>query len=152
MRLTTLAFSLALAACTNGAPGATTTASLPAGGATAIDVSLTSFGPAASAFGLTGGYSPPVTQVTTGTFVRFVNQDGFAHTATSIAGTTFPAASPFDSSALAASGQRLSTGWSTGTLAANGSSGPILADLPGTYLYGCFFHYGAPMHGAIVVR
>lgn len=151
MRLTALAISLALAACTNGAPGATTTASLPAAGATAIEVSL-SFAPAASPFGTTGGYAPPVTQVAAGTFVRFVNQDGFAHTASSIAATTFPAASPFDASVLAASGQRLSTGWSTGTLAANGSSGAILADLPGTYLYGCFFHYGAPMHGAIVVR
>ena len=28
----------------------------------------------------------------------------------------------------------------------------VLADKPGTYLYGCFFHYTAPMRGAIIAQ
>ncbi len=84
--------------------------------------------------------------------LRFVNRDSFAHTATSVGGPAFPAAAPFAASALSASGDRLSTGWSSGTLAAGAASPVLLADAPGTYLYGCFFHYGAPMRAAVVVR
>jgi plastocyanin len=32
------------------------------------------------------------------------------------------------------------------------ASQTILADKPGTYLYGCYFHYSAPMRGAIIAR
>ena len=28
----------------------------------------------------------------------------------------------------------------------------LTADLPGTYVFGCFFHYGAPMRGVIIVQ
>jgi plastocyanin len=55
-------------------------------------------------------------------------------------------------SALQQFGDRLSQGWSGGTLQASTVSQPLLADQPGTYLYGCFFHYGAPMRGVIVVH
>jgi len=50
------------------------------------------------------------------------------------------------------SGATLSGGWSSGTLGAGSGSQILLADKPGTYLYGCFFHYTAPMHGAILVQ
>ena len=141
---------MAFAGCTNGAP--------PAGGASAgaaattIDVSLTSAPASATAYGSGGGYAPLVTTVALGTTVRFVNLDAFGHTATSLGGTSFPAASPFAGSAQSSSGNTLSGGWSSGTLGGGTSSQALLADKPGTYLYGCFFHYGAPMRGAIVVR
>jgi plastocyanin len=149
--LLSLLLVAALAGCTNGAP--------PAGGASAaavttttIDVSLTSAPMAATAFGSGGGFAPLVTTVPVGTTIRFLNTDSFGHTATSLTGATFPAASPFAGSAQITSGATLSGGWSSGTLAAGTGSQTLIADKPGTYLYGCFFHYGAPMRGAIVVK
>ncbi len=140
-----------LAGCTNGAP--------PAGGASAvaatttIDVSLTSAPAGSTAYGNGGGFAPLVTTVALGTTVQFVNVDSFGHTSTSLdAATTFPTASPFDGSAQTTSGGTLSGGWSSGTLGAGTRSQVLLADKPGTYLYGCFFHYGAPMRGAVVVK
>lgn len=117
-----------------------------------IDVSLTASAAAATAYGSGGGYAPLVTMVPLGTTVRFVNVDSFSHTATSLSGTSFPSASPFGGGALNPSGNTLSAGWSSGTLSTGGASPALLADKPGTYLYGCFFHYGAPMRGAIVVK
>jgi plastocyanin len=107
---------------------------------------------AATAYGSGGGYAPLVTTVPVGTTLRFVNVDSFGHTATSLAGTAFPAASPFAGSAQITSGSTLSGGWSSGTLGAGTGSQVLIADTPGTYLYGCFFHYGAPMRGAIIVK
>jgi plastocyanin len=140
---------VAVAGCTPGAP--------PAGGtgtaaATVIDVSLTSSTVVATPYGTSGGYAPPVTTVSVGSSVQFVNRDTFAHTATSLGTSAFPSDPGFPASALSPSGTRLSAGWSSGTLAAGAVSPVLTADLPGTYLYGCFFHYGAPMRGAIVVR
>ena len=107
---------------------------------------------AATAYGSGGGYAPLVTTVAVGTTIRFLNVDSFGHTATSVGGTTFPAASPFAGSAQISSGSTLSGAWSSGTLGAGTGSQGLLADKPGTYLYGCFFHYGAPMRGAIIVK
>jgi plastocyanin len=81
-----------------------------------------------------------------------VNIDSFAHTASSFDGAAFPAGSPLGGSALNTSGGRLSAAWTSGNLAAGASSQLLLADKAGTYLYGCFYHYGAPMRGAIVVQ
>jgi plastocyanin len=81
-----------------------------------------------------------------------VNVDSFAHTSSSFDGTAFPAGSPLGGGALNTFGDRLSTGWTSGNLAAGASSQSLLADKAGTYLYGCFYHYGAPMRGAILVR
>jgi plastocyanin len=139
-----------LAGCTNGAPPAGTASAAAAG--TTIDVTLTSAPAAATAYGGGGGFAPLVTTVALGTTVRFVNVDSFAHTATSLDGTSFPSASPFSGSAQSTSGNTLSGGWSSGTLGAGTTSQVLLADKRGTYLYGCFFHYGAPMRGAIVVQ
>lgn len=148
--LLSLLLIAAFGGCTNGAPPAG--AANAAAAATTIDVSLTSASPAATAYGSGGGYAPLVTTVALGTTVRFLNLDAFGHTATSLGGTSFPAASPFAGSAQSTSGNTLSGGWSSGTLGAGTASQALLADKPGTYLYGCFFHYGAPMRGAIVVR
>lgn len=151
MRVVSLLLVTALAGCTPGAP--------PAGGGTAaaasvtIDVSLTSSTVTATAFGSAGGFAPNVVTVPVGATVRFVNTDSFAHTATSIGmSSTFPATSPFGGSALQVFGNTLSSGWSSGALNAGTASQVLLADMPGTYLYGCFFHYGSPMRGAIVVQ
>jgi plastocyanin len=150
--LLSLLLIAALGGCTNGAPpaGATNAA---AAATTTIDVSLTSAPSAATAYGSGGGYAPLVTNVALGTTVRFLNADSFGHTATSLgSASSFPAASPFAGSAQNTLGNTLSGGWSSGTLSPGAGSQALLADKPGTYLYGCFFHYGAPMRGAIVVQ
>lgn len=141
---------LALAGCTAGAPpgGASGTSA----GTTTIDLSLTGSSQVSTPFGTSIGYAPAVTNVAVGTMLQFVNRDTFAHTASSVTGTTFPANPGFTSNTLNASGTRLSTGWTSGNLAAGAGSPPVLADLPGTYLYGCFYHYSGGMHGAIVVH
>jgi plastocyanin len=130
----------ALTGCTFGAPSASNTANA---GARTIDVNLTSF---------MQGYSPDELTVAVGTRVQFTNTDSFAHTATAVSGTTFPAASPFDGAALVASGSLLSAPWSSGNLIAGASSQVFIADRAGTYLFGCFYHYGHPMQGEIVVQ
>jgi plastocyanin len=140
-RVFALALAIALHGCTFGAPSASSAA--PTVSAQTIAVNLTSF---------FTGYSPDVLTVTIGTRVQFVNTDSFAHTATSIAGTAFPDASPFDGTALTASGSALSSAWSSGNLAAGATSPVFVADTPGTYLFGCFYHYGHPMRGQIVVH
>ena len=139
-----------LAGCTPGAPSAGTGSAAAA--TTTIDVSLTSSSVASTAYGSAGGFAPVVTTVALGSSVRFVNVDSFSHTSTSLGSATFPSSSPFGGSALNLSGNTLSGGWSSGTLGAGTASQPLLADKAGTYLYGCFFHYSAPMRGAIIVK
>jgi plastocyanin len=151
MRLAALALCAALSACTPGGLAA------PSGGsgvaALTIDANLTDYGPGQTPGGTGGGYSTLVATVAVGSTIRFVNTDGFAHTATAIPGaTTFPSAYPFTISALQQSGTTLSGGFSSGDLQAGASSQSVLADKAGTYLFGCFHHYGAPMRGAIVVH
>jgi plastocyanin len=116
-----------------------------------VDVSLTASVVVATAYGSSGGFRPAVTTVPLGATLRFVNADSFAHTSTSLDGASFPDASPFGAAALHAGGATLSGGWTSGALAPGTASQTLLADKPGTYLYGCFFHYGAPMRAAIVV-
>jgi plastocyanin len=143
------AIALLLAACT---AGGIPTSSGGSGGVT-IDVSLTQYAPTPTQYGQSGGYSPPVTIVSVGSQIHFVNVDSFAHTATEILGaTTFPQGSPFNAGALTQKGSTLSGGFSSGALQPNASSQTITADQPGTYLFGCFFHYGAPMRAAIVAQ
>ena len=153
LHLPASALLLAASACTPGG--------LPASGSggtsptsVVIDANLTNYGPASTPAGEGGGYSRLVATVTVGTTIVFMNTDGFAHTATSVPGgaTTFPSAFPFTSAALQQSGHLLSQGWSSGDMQAGVSSQVLLADKAGTYLFGCFHHYGAPMRGEIVVH
>ena len=141
---------LLLAGCTPGAAAAPTGGGGPA--AVTIDINLTLHAAGASAFGTLGGYAPPLTNVAVGSTIHFVNSDSFAHTATMISGSTFPSGSPFSVSAQTQSGSSLSGPWSSGTLAAGASSQSFIASTAGTYLYGCFFHYGSPMRGVIVAQ
>ena len=128
----------------------------PSGGAqvTKIDVNLTLHSSATQiAPGSAAGYAPIQTTLAVGTFVQFVNSDGFAHTATAIPqAVRFPASTPFGVSAQTQSGSTTAQAWSSGTLQAGQSSQLIQVTAAGTYLYGCFFHYGAPMRGAIVAQ
>jgi len=142
--------ALALAACTAGGIPSSSGGS---GGVT-VDVSLTQFGPTHTPYGESGGYSPAITVVSVGTQLHFTNVDNFCcHTATEIPGaTTFPSGSPFNAGALQQHGTTLSGGFSSGAMQPGASSQTITADQPGTYLFGCFFHYGAPMRAAIVVQ
>lgn len=143
------------AACTPGGVPGSGGGSVPSGSQIVkIDVNLTLHSsPTQLPQGSAAGYAPAQTTIAVGSFVQFVNSDGFAHTATGISGAnTFPASSPFSVSAQQQTGSTISSGWSSGTLQAGQGSQLIQIDAPGTYLYGCFFHYGAPMRGAIVAQ
>ncbi|HET9394270.1 MAG TPA: plastocyanin/azurin family copper-binding protein [Candidatus Rubrimentiphilum sp.] len=150
MRALTCIAVIVLTACTNGGQA---TPAAGGGGAQIVDVNLTLDGSSQTAAGTAAGYAPATTNVAVGTMLRFVNTDGFAHTATLITGaTTFPAGSPFTASAQTQTGSAISQNWSSGTLAAGASSQTLLVDHAGTYLFGCFFHYGAPMRAVIVAH
>lgn len=123
-----------------------------------VDVNLTLNLPVQTPYGQSGGMKPPVLDVKVGDTVTFTNSDGFAHTSTSITPgqskneTQFPEGSPFGQKALNQTGTTLSGGWTSGAMQAGSSSQVVKADKAGTYLFGCYFHYGAPMRGAIVVH
>ena len=153
MKRMAMALVLACAGCTPGATG------IAGGGpgtppqAVVIDVNLTLHAQSQSPAGTSGGYAPAITNVAVGSAVVFKNSDGFAHTATAIPGaTTFPAGTPFSTAAQTQSGNAISQSWSSGVLQAGQTSQIISIDRAGTYLYGCFFHYGGPMRGTIVAR
>jgi plastocyanin len=137
-----------LAACTGG--------SIPAssgGGGITVDINLTLNAPEKTPYGESGGYAPPIVTVAVGSQIRFMNTDSVTHTATLITGASrFPKGSPFGLSALMQHGTTLSGGFSSGALQADSSSQTITADRAGAYLFGCFFHYEAPMRATIVVQ
>lgn len=149
------ALAALVTACTPGGVMGSGGGAAPVGSqVTKIDVNLTlHYSAVQLPQGSAAGYAPAQTTVAVGSFVQFVNSDGFAHTASGIAGASaFPASSPFTVSAQQQTGSTISSGWSSGTLQAGQSSQLIQIDAAGTYLYGCFFHYGAPMRGAIVAQ
>lgn len=123
-----------------------------------VDVNLTLNAPVQTPYGQSGGMKPPVLDVKVDDTVTFMNSDGFAHTSTSISPgqskneTQFPNAYPFSGKALNQTGTTLSGGWTSGAMQAGESSQTVKVDKAGTYLYGCFYHYGAPMRGAIVAK
>lgn len=143
-------FFIAVAGCTPGAAVAPSGGGGPA--ASTIDINLTVHAAGASPYGTLAGYAAPVTIAAVGSTIRFINSDSFAHTATVIPSSTFPSGSPFTTSAQTQDGATLSGAWSTGILQAGASSQTLLVDQAGTYLYGCFFHYGSPMRGVIVAQ
>jgi len=154
MRVRSLLAVLALAACT---PGGAAMTGGGGGGANVvtIDVNLTLSQPVSTVYGQSGGMTPPITNVAVGSQIQFMNTDGFAHTATLMAASfkTFPAGSPFTSSATTQLGTTISNPhWTSGAMQAGTTSQIITVDKPGTYLFGCYFHYGAPMRGAIVAQ
>jgi plastocyanin len=153
-----LCAALMLASCTPNGIAAVGGGGGGGGVTHVVDVNLTLNGPSSTPYGESGAYKPAVLTVAVGDFVVFKNSDGFAHTSTSIAPaktkneTQFPSQYPFNASALNQTGTTLSGGWTSGAIPAGGTSQTIKADKAGTYLYGCFFHYGSPMRGAIVAK
>lgn len=103
--------------------------------------------------GQSAGVRPQVVHVKVGQTVTFVNDDTDHHTATSLLGaSTFIDDPRWTDDALHASGAIGPGFWSTGDLAPGQRSAPLLAKQAGTYLFGCFFDYGAGMRGEIVVE
>lgn len=120
---------------------------------TRINVSISAFGQVSTPAGPALGFSPEITNVTVGSGVQFVNVDNTSHTATAIAGaTSFPAVSPFTFSATQPASAPISGKWSAGTMQAGTSSAVFAINQPGTYLYGCFFHYSGGMRGVIIAK
>ncbi len=98
------------------------------------------------------GVSPGVITVHVGDSIVFVNGDNRHHTATSIAGATFPQEPKWSADELKAGGAIGTKRWSTGDLPPGGRSAPLTATRPGTFLYGCFFDYTAGMRGTVIVE
>jgi len=140
------------AGCTPGAPAAPTSSSQLASAMT-IETSLLNYPSMPTQFGMVGHFSPALAVVARGTIIQFHNQDGFNHTATSVAGAVFPAKSPIGFSALTQSGKGIAqAGWSTGLLTGGAFSTSFTTSATGTFLYGCFYHYPEGMRGVIIVQ
>ncbi|HEY7979988.1 MAG TPA: plastocyanin/azurin family copper-binding protein [Candidatus Eremiobacteraceae bacterium] len=147
-----LAMTFGSAACTPGAISAPAGAGI-SGSAVIIHVSLLKFAKKSSPFGEVAGYSPNVLTVQHGSTVQFVNDDNFSHTASSVGSAGFPPGNPFSNKALTQSGKDLADqNWSTGSLQGSSASQTFTTNTPGTYYFGCFYHYATPMRGVIVVQ
>lgn len=103
--------------------------------------------------GSTVGVKPDIVHVHVGDSIVFVNDDTDHHTATSLLdAATFVDDPRWTDDALHATGEIGPGFWSTGDLSPGQRSAPIIARKAGTYLFGCFFDYGAGMRGEIVVE
>ncbi len=145
--------------CTPGGQPASTLSAVGGNGVVTIDVNLTLHGLTSTPAGPVLGYSPPVTSVAVGDAIQFVNSDNTVHTATFVSKTAYApplpdGSSPIGSASLTVpqSAQVLSQAWTTGALPAGTASGLIRVDQPGTYFYGCFYHYLGKMRGEIVAQ
>jgi plastocyanin len=100
------------------------------------------------------GIAPQILRVHVGDRVVFVDDDAKEHhTATGLTGASAFVDDPrWTDASLKAYGQIGPAAWSTGDLAPGARSAPLVAAKPGTYLYGCFFHYTAGMRGEIIVE
>jgi plastocyanin len=98
------------------------------------------------------GVRPGMLHVHVGDRIVFVNDDTDHHTATALLNAaTFVDDPRWTDDALHQTGAIGEGFWSTGDLSPGQRSAPIVARKAGTYLYGCFFDYGAGMRGEIVV-
>lgn len=154
-----IALAVLLTQCTPNGVGPAGSSGGSSGGAQhVIDINLTLSQPAASTYGQTGGFTPPIINVKVGDTIVFKNTDSFGHTSSMIPTaktdneTKFPSAYPFSGIQQSPSGSTLSGGWTSGVIQAGATSQVIHVDKAGTYLYGCEIHYGAPMRGAIVAQ
>lgn len=125
-----------------------------AGTAVVVSLSLSKYTAVRSTdAGSAVGVKPDVVRVHIGDSIVFVNDDTDHHTATSLVdATTFVDDPRWTDDALRASGDIGPGFWSTGDLSPGQRSAPLVARKAGTYLYGCFFDYGAGMRGEIVVE
>lgn len=138
--------------CTPGAQSAPANTTQVASAVT-VHVSLLNYPDMSSAYGMIGGFNPALVVVARGTVIQFHNEDGFNHTASSIAGTTFPGGTPIPSTALTPSGSDVAqAGWSSGLLQSGSYSRSFTTSVVGQYLFGCYYHYTSGMRGVIVVQ
>ena len=102
------------------------------------------------------GYDPAVATVRVGDRVQFVNTDDSIHTATGFAvgGQTVPKNYRFAGDPTKRSGSQLDAReWSSGVLRSHGGKSQILtAKTVGIFYFGCAYHLGDGMRGAIVVK
>jgi plastocyanin len=149
--LVPVCLAAAAVSCTPGATSAPTTAVLS--GAVVIHVSLGKY-VVQSQYGQIGGYSQNPLTIARGTVVQFINDDSFGHTASSVGTAGFPKSGPGAGSLTQSGTDFAQTNWSTGELQGGSASQAFTAATPGTYYYGCFFHYSSqtPMRGVIVVQ
>lgn len=141
------------AGCTPGAPALQNNSSAAISGAVIVHVSLLKYTATNSAYGTVAGYSPNPIVVPRGSTVQFVNDDNFTHTASSVGTSGFPPGNPLNASAQSPNGSDLAmAGWSSGNIAGGAFSQGFTASTSGTYYFGCFYHYGQPMRGVIVVQ
>lgn len=150
---------LLLASFFAGLVTAALTAPIAAGAATLqVELGLQKFPSVVHASaGASAGIKPPTLTAHVGDSVVFVNADADSHhTATGLAtsgrAATFPSDPRWTDAALKPSGTIGAGTWSTGDLAPGARSQPMRLSRPGTFLYGCFFDYGAGMRGVIVVE
>ena len=141
----------AAVSCTPGATSAPASSLLS--GSVVIHVSLGKY-VAQSQYGQIGGYSINPLTIARGTVVQFVNDDNFSHTASSVGTNGFPKSGPGAGSLTQSGTDFAQTDWSTGELQGGSASQAFTASTPGTYFYGCFFHYSSqtPMRGVIIVQ
>lgn len=99
------------------------------------------------------GVGPAVLTVHVGDSIVFVNDDAVAHhTATGLIGATLFGEPRWTQAVLKPFGDIGAQPWSSGDIAPGARSAPLVASTPGTFLYGCFFHYSAGMRGEIIVE
>lgn len=141
-------------ACTPGGAMPSNSAGITPQHIVDVDINLAAFGLVQLPAGTARGYSPETVSVRVGDGVRFVNTDNTQHTASFVAGTTFPSSSPLQFAATSPSGGTgiSSPDWSSGSLAPGTTSQTFVVDKPGVYLYGCFYHYSGGMRGQIVAQ
>lgn len=131
---------------------ATAHAPAPAATTATVQLSMTRFNKGHGTAGDFAGVSPALVHIHVGDKVVFINLDTRHHTATGIVGASSFVDTPhWTDAALHAEGAIGAGAWSTGDIAPGGSSAPVTATKPGTYLWGCFFDYSAGMRGTIVV-
>jgi len=119
-----------------------------------VSLNLTKYGSVQTIdAGQSVGVRPGIVRVHVGDSIVFVNDDTDHHTATALVGATSFVDDPrWTDDALKSTGSIGPGFWSTGDLAPGQRSAPIVAKAAGTYLFGCFFDYGAGMRGEIVVQ
>lgn len=99
------------------------------------------------------GVAPAIVHVHVGDAIVFVNADQQAqHTATGLPGAARFGEPRWTEAVLKPFGTIGAEPWSSGVIAPGASSAPLVAASPGTFLYGCFFHYSAGMRGEIIVE
>ena len=155
MRKLSCAVALALlSGCTAGGINPVSGGASNVSNIVTIDVSLAAFPAQQTPAGIGLGFSPLITTVPVGTGIQFRNVDNTVHTASMVAGTTFPSTSPLGFSATSPSSVSTisSPGWTAGNIQMGQTSQTFLVDKPGTYLYGCFYHYSGNMRGVIVAQ